>query len=86
MASYKSFDDPVALVEMLAPSDEIIGAQGQTARDIAEKYVRMSGNFPSLIRNLKKGEETQKDRSVTQIFLRVRMRAQNLLDDLVVNL
>lgn len=86
MASYKSFDDPVALVEILAPSDEIIGTQGQTARDIAEKYVRMSGNFPSLIRNLKKGEETQKDQNVTQIFLRVRMRAQNLLDDLVVNL
>jgi hypothetical protein len=86
MASYKSFDDPVALMEMLAPSDEIIGTQGQSARDIAEKYVRMSGNFPSLIRNLKRGEETQKDRNVTQIFLRVRMRAQNLLDDLVVNL
>jgi hypothetical protein len=86
MASYKSFDHPVALVEILAPSDEIIGLQGQTARDIAEKYVRMSGNFPSLIRNLKRGEDAQKDRNVTQIFLRVRMRAQNLLDDLVVNL
>ena len=68
MASYKSFDDPVALVEILAPSDEIIGIQGQTARDIAEKYVRMSGNFPSLIRNLKNGEEAQNDRNVTQAF------------------
>jgi len=85
MASYKSFDDPVALVEILAPKDEINNIQGQTARDMAEKYVHMSGNFPSLIRNLKKGEETQKDRTVTQIFVRLRMRAQNLLDDLVEN-
>ncbi len=85
MASYKSFDDTVTLVEILAPSDEIMGTQGQTARDIAVKYVRMSGTFPTLIKNLKKGEETQKDRNVTQIFLRIRMRAQNLLDDLVVN-
>jgi hypothetical protein len=85
MASYKSFDDPIGLIEILAPSDEIIGIQGQAARDIAEKYVHMSGNFPSLIRNLKKGEEAQKDRSVTQIMIRIMMRAQNLLDDLVVN-
>jgi hypothetical protein len=83
MASYKTFDDPITLVEILAPDDEINSIQGQLARDIAEKYVLMSGNLPSLIRNLKKGEESQKDRTATQIFLRIRMRAQNILDDLV---
>jgi len=85
MASYNSFDEPVALVEILMPSDEITGIQGKTARGIAEEYVRMSGNFPSLIRNLKRGEEAQNDRNVTQAFMRIRMRAQNLLDDLVEN-
>jgi hypothetical protein len=83
MASYDSFDDPVALVEILMPSDENTGIQGKAARNIAEKYVRMSNNFPSLIRNLKKGEQTEPNRDVTQAMLRVRMMAENLLDDLV---
>ena len=65
------------------PSDENTGIQGKAARNIAEKYVRMSSNFPSLIRNLKKGEQTEPNRDVTQAMLRVRMMAENLLDDLV---
>ena len=85
MASYNSFKDPVTLVDILAPTDEIIGIQGRTARNIAEKYVYMSGSFPELIRNLKKGEQTEKDRNVTQAMLHVRMRAENLLGDLVEN-
>jgi hypothetical protein len=81
MASYKSIDDPVALVELLAPRDEIIGIQGQTARNIAEKYVLISRNFPELIRNLKNGEQTEKDRDVAHTMERVRMRAESLLGD-----
>jgi hypothetical protein len=79
MNSYESFNNHVALVEELAPSDEIPGIQGQTARDIAEKYVQMSDSFPELVNNLKKAEQTEKDRNVAQIIFRVRMRAENLL-------
>jgi hypothetical protein len=80
-----SFNDPVTLVEILMPADEIVGIQGQTARDIAEKYVQMSGNFPELIRNLKKREQTETDRNVTQAVVRVRIMVENLLDNLVGN-
>jgi hypothetical protein len=85
MASYKSFDDRVALVELLAPSDETMGIQSQIVRDIAIKYVQLSSNFPELIRKLKKGEQTETDRNVTQAMFRVRMRAEDHLDDITQN-
>jgi hypothetical protein len=73
------------LVELLIPSDEITGAQGQTERNIAEKYVQMSSSFPELIRNLKKGEKTEKDRNIAQAIMLVRMRAETLFSDFIGN-
>jgi hypothetical protein len=80
MASYKSFGDRNTLVEILAPNDEISGIQGQTARNITEKYIQMSNSFPELIRLLKKRERTETDQNVTQAIVHVRIRAENLLD------
>ena len=79
MASYKSFGSRIALVEILAPHDEIVVIQALTARNITEKYVQMSNNFPELIRLLKKREQTETDRNVTQALVNVRMKAENLL-------
>jgi hypothetical protein len=85
MASYNSFKDPITLVDILAPGDEITSIQGRNARNVAEKYVQMSGSFPELIRNLKKAEHSEKDRNLTEAILNVRRRAEYLLGDLVEN-